>query len=84
MVARDTLKGTTLDYGILLGSFGLGAIVGMMASGRLRARFYSEILVTFALAGFAIGIEWLAFSRNLPLSCLTLGITGGCWVMAPI
>ena len=42
IVARDLLHGGALTYGVLLGGFGLGAMLGALASAGLRSRFTSD------------------------------------------
>ena len=82
VVARDVLHGTAMTYGILLGSFGVGAIGGVLISTRIRGRVRTEVVVSGAFLGFAVGVEALAFSPSLFLSCLALLVTGACWVLA--
>ncbi|MBI1219210.1 MAG: MFS transporter [Rhodobacteraceae bacterium] len=82
VVAADVLKGTALTYGLLLGSFGLGAIGGVLVSQRLSTLVRNETLIRIAFLGFAVGVEGLAASKLLVLSCLTLAVTGACWVLA--
>ena len=36
LIARDLVKGGPLTFGILLGAFGVGAVIGAFTSGRLR------------------------------------------------
>ena len=82
VVARDVLHGSALTYGVLLGAFGLGAIGGVLASNRFSARLRNETLVRLAFLGFALGVEGLAASRSIPLSCLALALAGACWVLS--
>jgi MFS family permease len=82
LVARDTLGGTALTYGILLGCFGLGAIGGVALNGPLRERLSNEVVVRLAFLGFALAVGALANSAFLALSCLALLLAGACWVLA--
>lgn len=82
LVARDTLGGTALTYGILLGCFGLGAIGGVALNGPLRERLSNEVVVRLAFLGFALAVGALANSALLALSCLALLLAGACWVLA--
>ena len=81
-VAREILQGTALTYGMLLGFFGLGAIGGVAANSRLRARFANEKVVTLAFAGFGIGVAGLGLSSHLAFSGMALMLAGACWVLA--
>lgn len=82
LVARDLVSGGPLTYGILLGAFGIGAIGGAFAAGRLRARLSSEGVVRFAFAGFAGCLAILALSRDPWLSGFALLFGGASWVLA--
>ena len=53
LVARDIIEGGPLLYGVLLGSFGIGAVGGALISGRLRQVLSSEWCVRLAFIGFA-------------------------------
>ncbi|RWR28335.1 MFS transporter [Sinirhodobacter populi] len=82
VVARDTLQGSALTYGILLGCFGLGAIGGVALNGPLRERLTNEVVVRLAFAGFALSMTVLAFSTLMLTSCAALLLAGACWVLA--
>tara|TARA_R110000868_G_scaffold321783_4_gene582788 strand:- start:4767 stop:6305 length:1539 start_codon:yes stop_codon:yes gene_type:complete len=82
LVARSVLNGTALTYGLLLGFFGLGAIGGVIANSRVRARFSNEQIVVTAFVGFAVGMVILALGRHIAVSAIGLLIAGACWVMA--
>src|SRR5690606_32925337 len=59
LVARDLVGGGPLTYGIMLGAFGIGAVVGALISGRLRQMLASETMVRGAFSGFAL-CAWIA------------------------
>lgn len=82
LVARNLVDGTALTYGIMLGSFGLGAIGGAFMSARLRELLSNEVIVRGAFVGFAASSILLAFSRDIWLSCLLLMPAGISWVLA--
>lgn len=81
-IARDLLEGTALTYGILMGSFGLGAIGGVFLNARLRAVFGNERVVALAFIGFAVGVAGLGLSRAVWMSGAALMVAGASWVMA--
>jgi MFS family permease len=69
-----------IGYGILLGSFGLGALAGAIVLARLRRRFSVDSLVAastiiFALVTFAAGRVQL-----FPLLCFVLFFGGLAWI----
>jgi MFS family permease len=82
LVARDLIGGSALTYGVLLGSFGIGAIGGAFANTTLRARFDNETLARSAFVVFGLGVAQLSLSRTTWLTCLALLPAGACWVIA--
>lgn len=44
-----------MTYGLLLGGFGMGAIVGVVLNPRVRSLFSNETVVRLAFVFFAIG-----------------------------
>lgn len=82
LVARDTLQGGALVYGVLLGAFGIGAILGGLANAGLRARFGSEAIVAGSFLGMAISAALIASSNSIWLTPLFLLPAGASWVLA--
>lgn len=82
VVARDMVKGGPLTYGIMLGAFGAGAIVGAMLNARLREQLTSENIVRLAFAGFAVSAAVIGASETAVVSSLALLLAGACWVLA--
>jgi MFS family permease len=82
LVARDLIGGGALTFGLLLGSFGVGAVAGALASARLRARASSETIVRIASLAFAGGATATAFSPWLATTMAALLAAGGAWVLA--
>jgi len=81
LVARDLVAGGAFTYGILLGCFGVGAIIGAILNNRVRVLWHNETIVRGTFLGFAISVLLLALSREVWLSCLALLPAGACWVM---
>jgi predicted MFS family arabinose efflux permease len=80
LIARSSCEYGATGYGLLLGSFGLGALAGAMLLPRMRTLFSVDGVVTaaivlFALMTFAAGREhifhWLA---------LVLFLSGAAWI----
>jgi MFS family permease len=82
LVARESLGGGPLTYGLLLGAFGVGAVGGALGSGALRARASTEAVVRGASGAFAAGLAVMAVSRSLPVTLLALLPAGAGWVLA--
>ena len=82
LVARDLVTGGPLTYGILLGAFGVGAVGGALASGRLRARVTTEWIVRIASALLVLGAVGAGLSRTVTLTVPALMLAGAGWVLA--
>jgi MFS family permease len=82
LVARDLIHGGPSTYGLLLGGFGVGAVLSALSSTRLRAGFTTGQIVTIATLSFAIGSVIAAFSTSLPLSMIGMVMCGAGWVLA--
>lgn len=81
VVARDLVEGGAFTYGIMLGCFGAGAIIGAVLNPRLRESLRNETIVRAAFIGSALSVVLLALSRDMWLSCLALFPAGACWVI---
>jgi MFS family permease len=82
LVARDLMSGGPLTFGLLLGAFGVGSIVGALNSGRLRQHLTTEWIIRFSTLCVGLGAAVVAVSRILPLTVLGLGFAGAGWVLA--
>lgn len=82
VVVRETLHGSALLYGVMLGCFGVGAVGGALANAALRVRFMNEQIAVGAFLGFAASTVVVAFSNQAVLSGAALFLGGGCWVLA--
>ena len=78
----DHLAGGPLTYGLMLGCFGAGAIMGAFLSGRLREILSSEWIVRLAFVGFAACAATCALSRSPYLTGSAMVLGGACWVLA--
>ena len=81
VVARDLLGAGALTYGGLLGTFGLGAILGAFVSGRIRQRMVDETVVRICCLVFLAATVALGLSDQILLSYLVLIPAGACWVI---
>src|SRR5882762_1272492 len=82
LITRDLVKGGPLAYGILLGGFGAGAVVGAFFSARLRNSLTTEALVRMTFVVFALSVALAAFSAWIWLTMLALCAAGACWVLS--
>lgn len=81
-VARDRLHGTEIDYGLMLGGFGLGSILAALRVSHLRRRFGSEPVVVGATALMIAGLIGLGLATT-PVAAIPAAFIGGMgWVSA--
>src|SRR4029077_8981751 len=50
----DRLSGSPLGYGVMLGCFGLGAVLGAVVMQRARARWSADVVVSAGIALFGM------------------------------
>ena len=82
LIARDLIGGNAVTYGILLGAFGIGAVLGALGSTTIRHRYTNERIVRGSSIGFGVGGIVTAVSSWHALSMLALMLAGACWVLA--
>lgn len=81
VVARDLMTGGALTYGLLLGAFGIGAVGGALASGRLRRALPTERIVRVSILVMALGSLGVGLSQWLLLAVPALMLAGAGWVL---
>ncbi len=82
VIVREILQGSAFVYGVMLGCFGMGAVMGALLNARLRARFANEMIARGGFTGFAFSCAGLAFSTQPILSGIALMLAGACWVLS--
>jgi MFS family permease len=82
LIARDLIGGNAVTYGVLLGAFGSGAVLGALGSTSLRQRYTNEIIVRASTVAFGISSLVTAVSSWHALSMLALLLAGASWVLA--
>jgi MFS family permease len=68
-------------YGLLLGCFGLGAVLGALIMQRARARWSTEAVVAAAVAIFALATLAASTSRSLFALSAVLVVAGSAWIV---
>jgi len=81
VIVRDALSGNAFTYGVLLGCFGVGAIIGALLNNRVRALWHNETIVRGTCLVSATSILLMAFSRDVWLTGLVLLPAGASWLM---
>jgi len=82
LVARDSLQGDSLTFGILLGGFGLGAVAGGLTSARVSEYLNSEQKIRLSFLAFAVSAMIFSVSQRLVLTLAAVLLAGWAWVMA--
>lgn len=82
LVARDSLQGDSLTFGILLGGFGLGAVGGGLTSARVSEYLGSEQKIRLSFVVFAVSALLFSVSQWLLLTLAAAFLAGWAWVVA--
>ncbi|HWZ37194.1 MAG TPA: MFS transporter [Bradyrhizobium sp.] len=82
LVARDLLHGGAQTYGIILGAFGMGAVIGALNIGEIRKRLSGESSVRACALSMGGAIAAVALSREPVLTAAALVIAGSVWMLA--
>ena len=81
LIARDLIGGNSVTYGVLLGAFGIGAVVGAFLSHRLRQLLKNEMIVRCGHVAFAVAATVSAFSTWLPATTAAMLLAGAGWLL---
>jgi len=82
LIARNLLAGGALTYGVLLGAFGVGAVIGSLLAAVIRQRLSNHAIITLASLTFGIMTVGVAFSSFVVLTVALLLVAGMAWVLA--
>jgi MFS family permease len=79
IVARDLLHGGAQTYGVILGAFGMGAVVGALNISTLRGRLGDEVSIRLCMIVMGACVAVVAVSRLPVLSGGALVFAGAGW-----
>jgi MFS family permease len=82
LVTRDLLHGGALTYGIMLGAFGMGAVIGALNIGQVRRRMSGEAAVRACTLSMAGAIAAVGISDQPVLTAVALVLAGAVWMLA--
>src|SRR5579863_1846261 len=74
------ISGSPIGYGVLLGCFGCGAVLGALAMQRARSRWSADVIVSVGIPIFGLTTIAAGALRNLPLVSAVLLIGGAAWI----
>jgi MFS family permease len=81
IVARDLLHGNAFVYGLILGAFGIGAVISALNINVARDRFDPDRTMAVSAVTMAAMMAVLGLSTSLPLTMLALLVFGACWML---
>jgi MFS family permease len=81
LVARDLLGGGAQTYGLVLGTFGMGAVSGALTIGKVRDRFEAERAVSSGALVMAVSTAIVALSSSVVVTALALAMAGAAWMI---
>jgi MFS family permease len=82
LVARHLIIGGPLTYGLLLGAFGVGAVLGALVSARVRETLSTENMVRWSSIAFGVAVAIAGVSTYIAVTMLVLLAAGAAWVLA--
>jgi MFS family permease len=82
LVARDILHGGAQTYGIMLGCFGMGGVLGALNISSVRAHLSGEYAVRLCALTMGLAIGVLALSHWPALTGAALVVAGASWMIA--
>jgi MFS family permease len=82
LIARDLLHGGAQMYGIMLGAFGMGAVIGALNIGEVRKRLSGEAAIRACTLSMAGAIVAIAVSKEPVLTAAALVVAGAVWMLA--
>jgi len=82
LVARDRLQGGAGLYGMMLGAFGVGAVLGALNLTRLRKHLGAEAAISVCTIAMGAGFAVVAVSLTPVLTMAALVVAGSGWTLA--
>src|SRR3954449_1472767 len=82
LVARDLLHGGAQTYGIMLGAFGMGAVIGALNIAEVRKRLSGEASVRVCAITMGLAIAVIAISSEPVITAAALVLAGSVWMLA--
>src|SRR5215210_2417606 len=81
LLAKNELRLDSTGFGLLLGSFGIGAIIGgIVILPKLRARTSVESFITGSIGLLATVIFTMGYLRDFAILCIIMGLGGVAYI----
>jgi predicted MFS family arabinose efflux permease len=81
LVARDRLQGGAGLYGMMLGAFGVGAVLGALNLTRLRRHLGAEAAFSVCTIAMGVGFVVVAVSQTPVPTMAALVVAGAGWTL---
>lgn len=78
-ITADALESTASTYGFLLGSMGVGALIGAFTR-QIGLEWLGKSMVPASIAAFGVAGMAVGISRMVPLTALAMSFAGVLWV----
>lgn len=82
LIARDLLGGGAQTFGLILGAFGVGAVIGALNIGFVRKNFSSEAAIRACALIMGLAIIAIASSKMIVVTAAALVVAGAAWMLA--
>ncbi|MCB1968889.1 MAG: MFS transporter [Geminicoccaceae bacterium] len=82
LIVRDEMEGGAIVFGLMLGVFGIGALIGAFVVQPLRQKVGAERLVTFQAGLFGGALLTLGMTSAPVAVVLAVMVSGSCWLGA--
>lgn len=80
VLVRERLGGGSESFGLLLGSIGVGALLGALLLPKLRARLDRDQMVLYASLVLSACAATLALFDSIPWLCVLMMVNGLAWI----
>ncbi len=80
LIARQRLMVSSQGYGLLVGAFGLGAVLGAVVLPMVRRRSSLNLLAASAVCLFAVAMAAMSVVHGFALACVALLLGGASWL----
>jgi MFS family permease len=81
LIARDLLRSGSVVYGIILGAFGIGGVLGAVLIARIQKGFSIERIVCAGASALGAAIIIVALSHWIVLTAIALTAAGAMWIL---
>ncbi|TAK56513.1 MAG: MFS transporter [Gammaproteobacteria bacterium] len=82
LIAKELLGGGPETYGILVGSIGIGAVIGALILPWLRRRVSIDHVIAGATVQYAVAVLITGYLHQLVMASVAMAMCGAAWIAA--